>query len=247
MRLGWSVKTQDVERLRELVREHARAPIVQARRRNLAADPPAFDRTVVWRAIVASLVSSRQRSAAGHPVSRFLIERPFPLEYDRCAAPPDPHELLAGALRDAGGLGRSFRLADHLADILDWLRERGWQELESRFERLDRGRREAEIALADWLDGSLAGFGPREARRLLLMLGLTRHELPLDARLLDWLNRLPVTPRLSASALGERGYYRLVLDGVQQLCAAGDVVPCVFDASVLAAGGLRDDDASCWS
>jgi hypothetical protein len=105
--------------------------------------------------------------------------------------------------------------------------------------------RELERETADWLDQTLKGFGPRQARHFLQLLGLARFEIPLDAALIRWLNQLGVSPALSAAAISQRGYYLLVQDGVRQLCAASHVWPCQLHAMVLAAGGI-DDEATCW-
>jgi hypothetical protein len=248
MRLQWRIEPGDAERVRRLVLDQRNAPIVRARReRNVAAEPPPGDRTVIWRAIVGGLLTSRRRSDPAHPVSRFLRHRPFALDYERCASHPDPFSLLQATLHDCGGLGGARGLADQLADNLDWLEDGGWDLLESQLDLL-RPRRggDRERRVADWLDDSLYGFGPRESRRLLLMLGLTRYELPIDARVSQWLNRLPATPRISARAFSDRAYYQLTLDGIQQLSDAADTLPCILDASILAACGLPEDDATCW-
>jgi len=48
-------------------------------------------------------------------------------------------------------------------------------------------------------------------------------EIPIDSRLIKWLNEFGFPVRLSASALSDPNYYRFVSQGIQQLCTAADV------------------------
>jgi hypothetical protein len=45
---------------------------------------------------------------------------------------------------------------------------------------------------------------------------------------------------MSAAALADSNYYDFVSEGVQALCAASGVYPCVLDAAIFA---LKDGDA----
>ena len=94
-------------------------------------------------------------------------------------------------------------------------------------------------------DHDFHGFGPKQARNLLQSLGLTRHEIPIDSRIAKWLNDFGFPVRLSASALGDRHYYAFVMDGVQALCRASEVAPCVLDAAIFASfdgGGWTEEN-----
>jgi hypothetical protein len=89
------------------------------------------------------------------------------------------------------------------------------------------------------VDDQLRGFGPKQSRNLLQMLGVTRYEIPLDSRSTRWLNEFGFPLQLSAQALADRGYYHLVLDGMQALCARARVYPCVLDAAIFASYDTR--------
>ena len=99
--------------------------------------------------------------------------------------------------------------------------------------------------VADFIDDSFAGFGPKQARNLLQSLGLTRHEIPIDSRITKWLNEFGFPVRLSASALADPNYYCFVMDGFQALCRACEVAPCVLDAAIFASfdgGGWTEEN-----
>ena len=67
---------------------------------------------------------------------------------------------------------------------------------------------------------------------MLQMLGLTRHEIPLDSRIVKWLNEFGFPIRLTAASLADENYYQFVGDGFQALCRAAGVLPCLMDAAI---------------
>ncbi|MEY9595889.1 hypothetical protein AB7M74_011300 [Bradyrhizobium japonicum] len=94
--------------------------------------------------------------------------------------------------------------------------------------------------MARYIQDTFSGFGPKQSRNLLQSLWLTRYEIPIDSRVIDWLNeefQFPV--RLSSEALSDINYYIFVSDGIQELCEKSGVIPCVFDAAIFA---LKDGD-----
>ena len=83
------------------------------------------------------------------------------------------------------------------------------------------------------MDG-LKGFGPKQSRNLWQTLGLTRFEIPIDSRITKWFNRFGFPLKLSANALSDPNYYDFVMDGIQEVCDASSVYPCVLDAAIFA-------------
>ncbi len=63
-------------------------------------------------------------------------------------------------------------------------------------------------------------------------MGLARYEIPLDSRIVRWLNAEVFPWTLSAQALADPNYYEFVMDSVRALCSRAGVLPCVFDAAV---------------
>ena len=97
-----------------------------------------------------------------------------------------------------------------------------------------------ERQVATYIDETFKGFGPKQSRNLLQALGLTRYEIPIDSRLIKWLNNFGFPVDLNATALSDRGYYEFVSDGIQELCQKANKYPCIFDAAVFA---LADGEA----
>ncbi len=84
------------------------------------------------------------------------------------------------------------------------------------------------------MDNNLSGFGPKKARNLLQELGLTIYEIPIDSRITKWLNKFGFPFKLSSTALSDRNYYNMILDGFQRVCEETGIYPCVLDAAIFA-------------
>lgn len=80
----------------------------------------------------------------------------------------------------------------------------------------------------------LVGIGPKQARNLWQYLGLSRFEIPVDSRVSTWLRENGFPMPLLPDLLFNEKYYCLALDGVQSICRAAEVLPCIFDAAVFA-------------
>jgi hypothetical protein len=92
----------------------------------------------------------------------------------------------------------------------------------------DHCRRERDAA--QFAAINLEGVGPKQSRNLWQWLGLTRYEIPLDSRVVGWINR-NLSTQVDESKLWDDKYYELILDYVQDVCAKAGVLPCIFDAA----------------
>ena len=74
----------------------------------------------------------------------------------------------------------------------------------------EKERRKTERAVANYIEDTFKGFGPKQSRNLLQMLGLTRYEIPIDSRLITWLNPCLSPVALTSPLLGDRAFYEFV-------------------------------------
>ena len=72
------------------------------------------------------------------------------------------------------GVRRYNRIAAELTTNLDWLESGGWKEIGSLTQELSQEQRSVERKAARTIDDRFKGFGPKQARNFLQMLGLTR-------------------------------------------------------------------------
>lgn len=234
MKLVWNVEPSDAKRVRDFVRERRRTDLVRWRYDEcVRGNHPRPTVARFWRGLVLGLVTTQQRSGPDSSVHRFLAKSPFPLSYRNCASSRAVDRLAARELKKHGGIRRTDTIASQLSKGMKILQSPERDELKMVLGALDghRGpRREREAAR--FLADAFPGIGPKQSRNVLQFLGLTRYEIPLDSRIVKWLNEHDFPIHLSATGLADPAYYEFVLDGVQALCKAAGVYPCIFDAAV---------------
>jgi hypothetical protein len=191
--------------------------------------------------MVCMRLTTRQNSGPAGAVSRFMRIEPFPLPCDTLRRQRSFEDFITDTLTKAG-LRRFIRsISDQLGANFRYLEQGGWTATLEHCNRLRRPvRQETEAEVADYIDDTFKGFGPKQSRNLLQALALTRYEIPIDSRVTKWLNENGFPLRLSASALADRDYYRLVSVGIQSLCRSAQVFPCVLDAAIFASRADED-------
>jgi len=243
MKVYWEYEAQDVLRVEQLMERMGSSYLVQHRiARNVEGsrrDP--ITQETVWYAMVSCLLTTQQRSGPNSKINILIRARPFPLGLAVCRAAEDLEELTVGVAQE-WGIRRGPTIGGELrANLLRLETADGWADLLALLHSLETcpgpmEERGAAQQIATWLKG----FGPKQARNLLQMLGLTKHEIPLDSRVVKWLRNAGFPAPLVPMALSDEAYYCFVMDRVQELCAEAKILPCVLDALVFAAA---DDDA----
>ncbi|MFD0986252.1 hypothetical protein [Methyloligella solikamskensis] len=167
--------------------------------------------------------------------------KPFPLTYEAMRGRRKPETFIAKALKNSGGIRFGPGIASQLSANFRRLEDGEWRRTLQQCNRLRKPVSQAvEKEVAEYIQETFHGFGPKQSRNLLQALGLTRYEIPIDSRVTDWLNEFGFPVRLTAAGLADGNYYDFISDGIQALCAASDVYPCVLDAAIFA---LRDGDS----
>jgi hypothetical protein len=235
MHIAWEIEARDVSRVRELVAKYKDHPIVTARKkRNVEKVDSSRSKGAVWRAIVGCLLTTQQKSGPNSRVSRFIRDGSELFRFSACAR-KRKLALFAERTISRYGLRRSATIGKEIEENFHWLSDGGWAKLRRQLRALESGASaEIERKVASFVSASLAGFGPKQSRNMLQWLGLTQYEIPLDSRIVKWLNNFDFPIHLSAQGLADEAYYCFVLDGVQELCRHVKILPCIFDAAVFA-------------
>jgi hypothetical protein len=177
-------------------------------------------------------------------VAQFFRARPFPVTYRYCRV---NRQILAHRLQrqlSEAGIRFSGRIAGYFAGNLQRLEESRWQLLKEIRDGVSGRRLGAgwERAVArrisagvDGGDSKLAGFGPKQARNLLQIMGVTRYEVPLDSRVLKWLDQYGFPYPLSGNQLQDWALYDILVDSIQEISRQIGVYPCLLDAAIFAA------------
>jgi len=105
---------------------------------------------------------------------------------------------------DSEASGEGKTIGDQLAVNLKMLEQGLWSEVL----KMAQCSATCGAPVAGALDGRflanhIVGLGPKTKPELLQAIGLTRFEIPIDSRLIKWLNEFGFPVRLSASALSD--------------------------------------------
>lgn len=194
---------------------------------------PEFSDDQFWEAMLACLLTTQQRSGSKSAVTRFLIQKPYPLCLSACRQTSSVQQLVESTLTAFGDLRRAKNIGEEGECNLRWLQGQGWSQIHAMVRRLkDGGGVDTERQAVDLIIDNMAGFGPKQSRNLLQSLGLTQYEIPIDSRITKWLVAIGFPVHPSAASLADRHYYSFVMQGFQALCAACNVLPCVMDAAI---------------
>ncbi len=195
--------------------------------------------------MVSCLLTTQQRSGPNSAVTKFITTKPFPLQYNDCIKQKNLNEYILKILDKHKGLRRKNKITDEIVTNLESLENGLWKEILTKIKILTKEnnslsnnsaineRKKNERKVAKFISDKLKGFGPKQSRNLLQTLGLTIYEIPIDSRIIKWLNEFIGFPiKLSATALSDHNYYNFVLDGFQEICKACNIKPCVMDAVI---------------
>jgi hypothetical protein len=235
MEFCWVISKGNGQPYKNFVERYKGHSIVKERiDRNLRHIDVGISKDRFWRALVGCLLTTQQRSGPGSRVSAFLDADGPVLDPDYCSNEKNLMKVVEGTL-SRNGLRRTERIAEEIAHAIDWLKQHGWSTVKSQLDQISsytNARKERSVAR--FLQKHFKGIGPKQSRNLIQWMGLSKYEIPLDSRMVKVLKELEFPVPLSATALADEGYYCFIEDGIQELMAAIDVYPCVFDACAFA-------------
>jgi hypothetical protein len=238
--IKWGITTDDKARVKAIIDQQLDTDLVRGRHMwNLAETKKKVERAEFWCEMVCSRLTAL---AAGDAIEKFeqLAHGPeFPLAYDKMCREQSPRENFIHRTLSIYKVG-AFRkvISKDLANNFDLLESGEWGRTLDQCNRLTSLQsREVEAEVAEYIDETFRGFGPKLSRNVLQELGLTRYEIPIDNRVAKWLNdELKFPFKVTAKGLSDKDYYALILDGVYVLCAECGEFPCVLDAAIWSVG-----------
>jgi hypothetical protein len=234
MKINWIIEPEDITKVRKFLAQHMENPFVQFRiQNNVENKNPDLSLETFWLKLVACLLTTQQRSGPESPVSIFIRSDPFLLSYSSCEEQEDVTAFVTQTLTNFGGIRFVNKLGKFLSSDLSRLKRGLWLETKHVIEELalvDNPDMERKAAL--FIQKNLDGFGPKQSRNLLQSLGITRYEIPIDSRIIKWLNLFGFPLHLTSNSLQDIHYYNLISNGIQKLCEGSGIYPCVLDAVI---------------
>ena len=234
MRILWQIDSKDIERVRAFYKQYEHNRFVLERWKCNVINPPTIiSKDEFWYTMIECLLTTQQRSGPESAVMKFVKQRPFPLSYEFCLKTRNLEGFCEETIRQFGGIRRGKKIGQAAHENLARLEAGTWKEVFTSLEQLGKGRSPAdERRVARLIDARLAEFGPKQSRNLLQTMGVTRYEIPVDSRIIKWLNRFDFPVKVDAKRLQNEDYYCFVLDGVQALCRECAILPCMLDAAI---------------
>jgi thermostable 8-oxoguanine DNA glycosylase len=234
MEILWKISEKDIDIVSNFYRKHMNNNFVKYRiENNIKGSIQNFSKINFWKTMVACLLTTQQRSGPKSYVTKFISTEPFPLDYDICSNNSDLQNLVEKTITNFGGLRRSKIIGQEISINYKWINKNGWIEINKMLDELPVNNTiKNERDFAKFIMDNLKGFGPKQSRNLLQSLGITKYEIPIDSRIVRWLNNFGFPIKLSATALSDENYYNFIMDGFQQLCRESDIYPCVLDAVI---------------
>jgi hypothetical protein len=237
MKCVWHVSDADVDAVKQLLASEQKHPWVQnSYRRNLRYPKAEVSQSAFWEVLVCMRLTTLAWSGEGSRIDVFQRSKPFPLSLDR-------------VLAESASVREEWIHQTLTINMVGTHRKKIAAELSKNFVTLDGGLwakilegcnsliSESDICkerrVADLLQDHLLGIGPKQARNILQDLGLTRFEIPIDSRVMKWINSNNILPlQVTSAALSDRNYYHFILDAIQELCKNCETFPCLLDASI---------------
>lgn len=235
MQLNWKIEENDTTEIQRFINQLSSKnnSLMEKRiRKNINGHEVQLSKDEILKSMMICLLTSQQRSGPKTRVGIFARKEPFPIDYKLIKDSDDVSSVVKKILTQ-NDLNRYInRIAVFFEYNFKKIEKSDWK-LFSILNSL-KGNKEKylERSIADSLADDFKGFGPKQSRNFLQMLGLTKFEIPLDSRVMRWLNDFGFPIKLSGKALSDINYYHFALDGIQELCEKAEIYPCVLDAAI---------------
>jgi hypothetical protein len=234
-RLTWEIDSTLIDSVKDFYSKHENNTFVKIReKRNIKKQGLNLTKEFLWEKIIVCLLTSQQKSGPNSRVSIFCSTKPFPLGLKFCLENLSILEIEAEKiLKNFGGLRRSTIIAEHLKENLQNLVTGDWKILTNiNTENNLKTEKETELFLVQNVQQQIKGFGPKQSRNFLQILGLTKYEIPLDSRISDWLNKFNFPIKITSAGLSDPYFYQFISEGIQDLCEKAEIYPCLLDAAI---------------
>lgn len=256
MGLDWEISQDDVRKTVDFIKQNESR--VYARKRvkdNISFPPPDINREIIWECMFDCLLSTRQKSGPKSPIAVFQNQKPYPLAYDDCLKQTDVEEFIRTQISTNPSIQYKNKIAKFAAYNLKWLeKHNGWDQINEWLKPLIEQRKgnpephhqRVEREVSHKFDEYFKGIGPKQSRNFLQLLGLTRYEIPIDSRFVNWItaNQFPLffegvpISSLDRNTINTRlstlYWYDSILDKLQELSGKCGILPVVLDGCVFA-------------
>jgi thermostable 8-oxoguanine DNA glycosylase len=235
MDLLWKLNDSDINLVREFVKTNMNPNVERIINRNIKHIDRVIDKNAILRAMLICLLTSETDSYPEGKVEQIFDKKPHLLSYEYLFKTSNIEYAFEEIFKKSGITKYLKKVPNYFSTNFTFLEETNWDlELKIKNSMGKELTKDDERKLADIVDKGFKGFGSKEARSFLLALGVTKYEIPIDNKLVRWLEKFAFPLKFTNTALQDILFYHFVSDGIQKLCEASDIYPCVLYASIQA-------------
>jgi thermostable 8-oxoguanine DNA glycosylase len=233
MELIWKLSDSDLNKVRDFVSKNKNQKVERVIARNINHIDRTTDKDSLLRTMLICLLSSDTDSYPDSKIEQILKKKPYLLNYQYLFKVQNIETLFQEVFQTFGITKYVKKVPGFFNTNFDFLEETDWElEIEIKRSLEHELTKSDERKFADMVDKSFKGFGSKEARSFLLTLGITKYEIPIDQKLIKWLESFGFPIRFSKTALQDILFYHFVSDGIQKLCEISEIYPCVLYTSI---------------
>jgi thermostable 8-oxoguanine DNA glycosylase len=239
MELVWKLSDSDIIKVREFVKTNVNPNVEKIMNRNIRRIEVTIDKDSILRAMLTCLLASDTDSYPEHEIDKIFHKKSHFLNFEYLFKMNSIENAFHEIFQKFGNNKYVKKVPKYFSSNFDFLVETNWN-LESEIKNSLKKEltKHDERKLADMADRSFKGFGSKEARSFLLALGVTKYEIPIDNKLIRWLEKFSFPIKFTKIALQDIIFYHFVSDGIQKLCEVSDIYPCVLYASIPSGSNL---------
>ncbi|MFN8210166.1 MAG: hypothetical protein U0T33_04280 [Bacteroidales bacterium] len=233
MELIWKLSDTDISKIRDFVKSCDAEEVRKVIDRNVKHIDIDIDRDSMLRTMLNCLLPRESGSLSISRLDQSFSKKPFLLTYKYLSGLSHREEAFREIFLESGITKYADRIPKYFASNFDYLERTGW-DLETEIKNaLGKAlSKNEERKLADLVDRSFKGFGSKEARCFLFNLGVTKYEIPIDSKIINWLEKSGFPLKFTNAALQDILFYHFISDGIQKLCEVSEVYPCVLYTAV---------------
>ncbi len=232
MKISWSITESDIQKVKTMLTENDNPFLHTRRLRNVQKQNIVINKDAIIKTMIMCLLTSQQRSGPNSKIGQFLRKAPFPIVTETIENTENIERFVRITLKENELTRYINRISSFFALNLQKMQNENWSIIDDLNGLFLENSKDKEREISDKLDNDLKGFGPKQSRNFLQALGLTKYEIPIDSRIISWLNDFGFPVALTSSPLGDKGYYHFVSDGIQELCEKAGTYPCLLDAAI---------------
>lgn len=232
MKIYWNISQTDIDKVKKVIADNKNSLLLSRQIRNVKKQNIVLDKEIVVKKMIMCLLTSQQRSGPNSAVRQFLRLEQFPITIEKLTSNNNVEEFIKNTLIQNNLTRYVNKISSFFASNFSQMVDSNWTLIRELEDLKISNSKIKERDFADKLANDFIGFGPKQSRNFLQSLGLTKYEIPIDSRIMTWLKDFGFPVTLTTSALGDKGYYHFILDGIQELCEKAEIYPCILDAAI---------------